>query len=707
MFIGGRVRVVDRFRRCGVFRLWHPVILGFFLALLATHNVAQTPIATDADPEQTWTINFKDSDIQEVIKFVADATGKTLVIDPQVKGRVKVISSTPLNRQQLYNLFLSVLEIHGFSAISVGDIVRVIPSKEVRTTPVPMFNGESDVSSGGNNARVTQIIQLKNITAVKVLPVIRPLVDAHAHLAAYAPSNSIIISDTVANISRLRTLISHIDTAAQDATELVPLRNASAQEVVKMVSQLARRQVAGGGGDEQLVLVADKRTNGILVSGDDVQRQRIKSLIERLDTAQPQNGNVRVIYLDYARAEQVAKVLTRVLDNMQKLEPNQPKSSAGRATVEADEDTNSLLITADPESLQSLMAVIERLDIRRAQILVEAIIVEITDASGEDLGVQWLFRNKDSGFGSSIIGDGGTVGGVIDGVVDEGDGEDGGIIGALTSIAGQTLGVGRTGGNTDFLILLSALQEDSGANILSTPNLLTLDNHPAAISVGQNVPFVTGSYTSTSNSVDNPFQTIERQNVGILLEVTPHLNEGNSVVLDVVQEVSSLSGATGIGASDVITNERKISTRIMAQDGEIVVLGGLIKDDVQAFEQRVPVLGSVPWLGRLFRSNSSKITKTNLMVFIRATVIRENEALTGATAEKYRIIREKQLNSSHLSEVVTDAGNSDSLLPAWPGFENGLPIDSLPLESEVKGGGMNGSAEPTPNESSLSTGNAP
>jgi len=626
-------------------------------------------VNADTDPvleEQTWTVNFKDTDIQEVIKFVAEVTQKTMVVDPQVKGRVKVISSESLNRQQLYQLFLSVLEIHGFSAVSVGDIVRVIPAKEVRTTPVPVVGrgGSSAIPLGAT--RVTQIIELKNITAVKILPVIRPLVPAHAYLAAYAPSNSLIITDTQANIERLRTLIKRIDTAALDATELVPLRHASAEEVVRMVTQLARSDKGGSG--ENLVLVADKRTNGILLSGDDVQRLRIRNLIQRLDQAQPQSGNVRVIYLKYARAEQVAKVLARVLDNMQKLVANKPAGHTARATVEADKDTNALLITADPESLQSLLAVIDRLDIRRAQVLVEAIIVEMTDTSGEDLGVQWLFRNNDRGFGSSIIGDG-SVGGIIDGALDERNENSDGIIGALSSIAGQTLGIGRTGGSTDFLVLLNALQQESGANILSTPNLLTLDNHPATISVGQNVPFVTGSYTSSNNSVDNPFQTIERQNVGIQLQVTPHLNEGDSVVLDIVQEVSSLSGATGINASDVITNERKISTRIMAEDGEIVVLGGLIKDDVQAFEQRVPLLGSVPWLGRLFRSNSSKITKTNLMVFIRATVIRERHQLTGATADKYRLIRDKQLNSQHLGAVVVERGAASSLLPSWPALE--------------------------------------
>ncbi len=629
--------------------------------------------------EPTWTLNFKDSDIQEVIKFVAEATGKTLVIDPQVKGRVKVISAEQVNREQLYHLFLSVLDIHGFAAVSVGDVVRVIPAKEVRTTPVPLLDKQYPTSQQNallgqdvaSDARVTQVIELENIAAVKVLPVIRPLVPAHAHLAAYAPSNAIIISDTRANIQRVRELISRIDTAAVEKTELVPLLHASAEEMVRILTKLKHTELGKGSGESTLLLVADKRSNGILISGDDLQRQRVKQLIDRLDQPQAQNGSVRVVYLEYARAEQVAKVLSRVIDNMQKLAPergsNGQGNAIGRATIEADKDTNSLLITADPESLQALLPVIDRLDIRRAQVLVEAIIVEMADISGRDLGIQWLYRNQSNGFGSSIIGDGaGSVRSIVDGIAGEDeDDADASLIGALTSLAGQTIGVGRSGNNSDFLLLISALQQDTGANILSTPNLLTLDNHPAAISVGQNVPFVTGSYTSTGSGENpqNPFQTIERENVGIQLEVTPHVNEGDSVVLDIVQEVSSLSGATGINASDVITNERKISTRIMAKDAEIVVLGGLIKDDVQAFEQRVPVLGSIPWLGRLFRSTSRQVNKTHLMVFIRATVIRDDEALTGATAEKYRFIRDKQINHRDLGPIIVDPQVTDSLLP--------------------------------------------
>ena len=613
---------------------------------------------------KTWTVNFKDSDIHEVIKFVADATGKTLVVDPQVKGRVKVISATPLDSEQLYNLFLSVLEIHGFTAINVGDIVRVIPIKEARTTPAPIADG--DVGDQGSDAQITQVIQLHNIAAVKVLPVIRPLVPSHAHLAAYAPSNAIIISDTAANIQRVRGLIDRIDRAAVDTTEMVPLEYAQAEEAVRILSELTDAAADKGAGS-QLKLVADKRTNGILVSGDDLQRQRIKQLIARIDQPQQQSGNVRVVYLEYARAEQVAKVLGNVVKNMAKLSPGD-KGSAGQTTIEADEDTNALLITSDPVTLKSLLAVIDRLDIRRAQVLVEAIIVEMEDITGRDLGVQWLFRKDNRGFGSSVNpGGNSALAGLAAGAITGGEDADESFFEALAANVGQSFGVGKVTGNTDFVVLVNALHQDTGANILSTPNLLTLDNNPAYITVGQNVPFVTGSYSTVGgdNSPNNPFQTVSRENVGITLEVTPHINEGDSVVLDITQEVSSLSGNTS--ASDVITNERKINTQVLARDGEVVVLGGLIKDDVQAFEQKVPVLGSIPVLGRLFRSESNRVTKTNLMVFIRATVIRDGEKLTGATGEKYRYIRDQQLQRRDLGLGWDQSGNP--LLPEWQGAE--------------------------------------
>ncbi len=610
--------------------------------------------------QQTWTVNFNDSEINEVIKFVADITHKTIVIDPRVKGRVKVISAAPLDSEQLYNLFLSVLEIHGFTAIEVGDVVRVVPIKDARSSPLTISNQNQT----GSAKQVTKVLQLKNIAAIKLLPIIRPLVPQHGHIAAYEPSNAIIVSDTEANIARLEKLIARIDKSAVSATELIHLEHAQADEVVTILGKL--QQTAGKNqANTQLKMVADKRTNGILISGEDVQRERIKTLISRLDQPQPQTGNVRVVYLEYAEAKQVAEVLSNVVKNMAKLAPGgDTKGVSSQATVEADEDTNALLITADPDTLNSLLGVVARLDIRRAQVLVEAIIVEVNDIAGRDLGIEWLFRDDRGGFGSSINPDS-AMGAVAAGAV----GDDTGIVdlaGALTGLPGATFGTGRLDKDIDFVVLVNALQQDTGTNILSTPNLLTMDNHPATISVGQEVPFITGSFTNTGSNTGstNPFQTIERKNVGIKLEVTPHINDGSSLVLEIVQEDSSLTGATGITASDVITNERTIDTKIMAEDGEVIVLGGLIRDDVSMYEQKVPVLGSIPLLGRLFRTESSSVTKTNLMVFIRATILRDKQDIKGATAEKYHYIRDQQIDSRKFDGLMLDE-ELLRVLPEW------------------------------------------
>ncbi len=621
--------------------------------------------ATHAADDRTWTLNFRDSDIQEVIKFVADATGKTVVINPLVKGKVRVISTEPLNSEQLYDLFLSVLEIHGFTAIESGNIVRIIPGKEARSSPSPL----SDRKNLVNDSYITQVIPLHNVSAVKVLPVLRPLVPQQSHLAAYEAGNAIIIADTAANIARIRALIERIDQASVTETEMVSLQYAQAEEVVRIVEKLQSREAGKGAGPEsQQLMVADARTNSILIHGDDLERERIRALILRLDQPGPQTGNVRVVYLEYAKAESLAKVLTNVIQNIAKSGGGDDRNGVTQqATVEADEDTNALLITAEGEVLQSLLQVVKRLDIRRAQVLVEAIIVEMEDILGRDLGIEWLFQNNRSGaFGSSIdLSDNNSkIGGIVGSVADDDGANIPSVGGALTTIAGQSFGIGRIDDHISFSVLVNALQQDTDANILSTPNLLTMDNHEASITVGQNVPFITGSFSNTGNGSSipsNPFQTIQRESVGINLKVTPHINEGDAVVLDIEQEVSSLTGAA---ASDIITNERKINTQVLVDDGQTVVLGGLIKDDVQESVQKVPLLGSIPLLGRLFRSTSTNVTKTNLLVFIRATIIRDGKALTGATADKYRYIRDKQLQRRATGNSWI---NQESLpvLPEW------------------------------------------
>ncbi|WP_439105946.1 type II secretion system secretin GspD [Congregibacter sp.] len=608
---------------------------------------------------QDFTVNLKETDIQELIKFVSEATNTTIVVDPSVKGKVKVVSSRPVNASELYDLFLAILDVHGYTAVRSGGVVRVIQNKDARSAPVPVADA-AGATGMVNDEYVTQVIRLNNISAAKLIPVLRPLVPQQAHMAAYAPSNAIIISDSAANISRIQDIIERMDQSAIQETDVIAMRYAVAEDVVRMLEKLNASEAKNNGGEIDVLLVPDQRTNSVLVAGDELQRARIRGLIEYVDTPLEQTGNVKVIYLEYAQATSIAEVLTRVMQNISKLDTGDAKAaraSSNTATIEADEGTNSLIITADADEMVALESVITRLDIRRAQVLVEAIIVELEVTDGQDLGLQWLFANDGGFYGSSINASDSRATNIAGAILppdgDSGSGSTtgdfdvGNLAAALAGSPGLSLGWGVVGKDLSMTVILNALEEQSNANILSTPSLLTLDNEEAFITVGQQVPFITGSFTNTggNNGAQNPFQTIERQNVGITLTVTPQVNEGDSVVLEIEQEVNSLTGATLVAsaaAADLITNERKIRTKVMAEDGRVVVLGGLIKDDVQSTEQRVPILGDIPYLGRLFRNDAVSVSKTNLMIFIRPTIIRDDTELAGATAIKYRHIRDQQ-----------------------------------------------------------------
>lgn len=615
-----------------------------------------------AAEKDRWTVNFNNTDIRELIKFVADATGKTIIVDPQVKGKVEVVSQRPLSTDELYDLFLSILKVHGYAAVDSNGVLKIIDEKGARTQA-------SDVTRTSNSADyITHVIQLENVAAAKLIPVLRPLVPQQAHLAAYAPSNAIIITDSGDNIERIRQIIRQIDTAAVEQTNVIRLKHASADEVVTLINRLEQQNKgnAAEAGSSSFSVVADKRTNSVLVTGDEVQRARIRTMVRYLDVPLESIGNANVIYLEYANAVDVAEVLGRVTDNLSKIEAENAKETAGKtsAVIEADEATNALIITADPDVMQTITAVIAKLDIRRAQVLVEAILVEVANINDKEFGIEWLFGDKSGVYGANASPPAsgvGLLGATTAGIIEDDDG----LIGAaLAASPGFSFGVGRVDEDgLNFNVLVKALQEESDTNILSTPSLLTLDNNEATIVVGQEVPFVTGSFTSTGtgSNPNNPFQTIERKDVGITLKVTPHINEGDSIVMEIVQEISSL---TELVASDVITNKREITTTVLADDGDTVVLGGLIQDNLNQVERRVPVLGDIPWLGRLFRNNGTKKEKTNLMVFLRSTIVRDARVLNGATGVKYNHMREQQLRARDDGVNLMD-DDVMPILPAW------------------------------------------
>jgi general secretion pathway protein D len=606
---------------------------------------------------QRITPNFKDADITQVIEAVAAATGKNIIVDPRVRAQVTMLSATPMTPDAFYEAFLALLQVHGFVAVPSGKTVKVIPDANARTVP---GNDLPDRVSASSDELVTQVVGVRNVSAVQMVAILRPLMPQNAHLAAYPSSNMLILADRANNVNRMVRIIRRIDQESDADVEVVSMQNASASEVVRTMTALNPQQTQAEGGMAPLRAVADERSNSILLAGDKTQRLRARTLIAYLDTPLVGGGDTRVRYLRYADAEKIAAKLKEQLGASGGAAPGAAGASAERSTtIWADPGTNALVVTAPAKQMNSLMAIVDRLDIRRAQVIVEAIIVEVSADKAAELGVNWVLDGTQ---------DGNVVGGFIEPV--------GGVSivdlaravndpTTLTSAPrGTTIGIGRlqdTGIN--FAAVVRALRGDSTTNIIATPSIVTMDNEEAEIKVAQEVPFLTGQYTNTSGGGTPlaPFQTIQRREVGTLLKVTPQINEGDSVMLKIEQESSSIA-ASSAGAVDLITNKRTISTRVLIEDGGTVVLGGLIQDSQTGGEQRVPFLGRIPVLGEAFRTRSAKKNKTNLMVFIQPRILRDGLDATIETNQKYNYIRDEQRRLGPQREVLP-------LLPGEPRAE--------------------------------------
>ena len=581
------------------------------------------------------TLNLKDADINAVISTVSKVTGKNFIVDPRVKGRVTIISSRPMDSAALYQVFLSILEVHGFAAIESGNVTKIVPDASAKQGALPLVSNDAP---GEGDEVVTKVIELRSVAAAQLVPILRPLVPQQGHLAAYAQSNILIISDRAANIERLTKIIQRIDTPSSDKIEVITLNHASASEVVRILNTLEQQERGQKGqtGDNQ-ILVADERTNSILIGGPRSGRLRLRAIISHLDTPLGTVGNTRVVYLHYARAKDLVPLLTGVSSTVEQQQKGKPANAASDSniSIQADESTNALVITASPNMFRSLEAVIQQLDVRRAQVKVESVIAEVADTLAAELGIEWVFDGTPGGEGPVGFSNFGNISGI------------GGALatGQAPSIgSGLTLGIGTfDSSSVNFAALVRALRGDGTTNILSTPTLVTMDNEEAEIVVGQNVPFITGSYSSTSggSTPTNPFQTIERQNVGITLKIKPQINEGDAVKLDIEQSVDSLS-ASSVGAADLITNTRSIKTSVIVDDGQMIVLGGLLEDNVKESEQKVPLLGDIPLLGWLFKYKTTSNDKKNLMVFMHPTIIRDAAVANEITSSKYNLIREQQ-----------------------------------------------------------------
>ncbi len=641
--------------------MFKPLLKSAILSL-AVATATMSPAHLYAQ-DGTFTLNLKNADIHSLIQTVSRQSGRNFVVDPRVKARVTVISSTPLNADELYETFLSVLQVHGYAAVPSGDLTKIVPDVNAKQGPVPAYTDETSAS----DQLVTKVIKVANVPAAQLVPILRPLVPQQGHLAAYASTNTLIVTDRASNIERLTTIINGIDRPDNDEVEIVRLSHASASEIIRIMQSLQSRGGQIDGTPGSVRFAADERTNSILLSGDPTVRARTRGIIMNLDTPVESGGNTRVVYLRYANAPDLLAILTGVSAGQAKIGTSsdstdgtaavastngtpatgtQPAavptaSLIRRATqetdrpnvdIQADEDTNALIITAPPDEMRSILAVVEQLDIRRAQVLVEAIIAELSTNNSSQLGVNFAVDGTNDNRPAAYTNLGGATQSLVGTVASGGA--------ALTQ--GLSLALGRFGSDgIDFGVLLSAIASDTDNNILSTPTLVTMDNQEAEIVVGQNVPFVTGTQLSSSN--DNPFQTIERQDIGISLKVKPQINEGDNIKMEIEQEVSDVSNTAISGATDITTNKRSIKTTVLVEDRQTLVLGGLIDDQINDTREKVPFLGDIPLLGSLFRYRTTSKSKRNLMVFLHPTILRDPESADFYSRSKYDDLRTAQL----------------------------------------------------------------
>ncbi|MCJ8296996.1 MAG: type II secretion system secretin GspD [Colwellia sp.] len=622
--------------------------------------------------------NFKGTEITEFVNIVGRNLKKTMIIDPNVRGKINVRSYDLLSEEQYYQFFLNVLEVYGYAAVAKdNNIIKIIRNKDAKTAAIPVIGSDSNILG---DEMVTRVLEVKNVTVRELVPLLRQLSDqaGGGNVVNYDPANVIMLTGTASTVNRLVKIIERVDRAGDQDVEIIKLKYASAGEMVRIIEAMNKPSSGKSGKPSFLIpkIVADDRSNSVIVSGEVKARERVIRLVKRLDSELATSGNTYVHYLKYSKAEDLVKVLKGVSESIgseSKSTKSKSRSNTKRnVSIEAHESTNSLVITAQPDMLRSLKAVIRQLDKRRAQVLVEAIIVEVFESDGISLGVQWY--NEAGGFtqftnGAASIssiaagakaaeGEKGTT--IIkengDTVVNPATNGDYSVLASvLGNVSGMMFGIAKN----DWGAIVQAVSSDTNSNILATPSILTLDNEEAYFIVGQEVPIITGSATGDNNS--NPFQTVDRQEVGIKLRVTPQVNEGNAVQLVIEQEVSSVSGTTGV---DISINKREIKTTVMADSGETIVLGGLIDEDVQESVQKVPILGDIPFIGHLFKSTSNSTRKRNLMVFLRATIVRDSGLMKEISESKYNYIRADQIRK-HEEGLSLMSNENMPILPQW------------------------------------------
>ena len=550
-----------------LFRRW-------VLAILFTVS-----IVSPLHAEESWQINLKDADIEAFISQVADITGKSFVLDPRVKGKVSVLSSEPMNQESVYELFLSVLQIHGLAAVPAGDVTLVIQQNDVKQAGRSL----DDRASKQSQELLTKVIMIKNTPALDLVPILRPLVAKYGHLAGVKSANALIISDHSININRIEEIIDRLDRSGSEELEVVQLKEAWVGNVVTMLQSLDPSKVAQGNSDTtntagSIRVVADERSNRLIIKGEKTARERIRKLIEQLDQPSYFSGSAKVLRLQYADATKLAEMLKSLMGEASGKDEAQVKGSIG---IHADVDLNALVVRAEPSIMKEIQELVGSLDVRRAQVLIESAIVEVTGDVTQALGVQWARGDLDAPVaGTNFNNAGPSLASIATGVA----------TGDYSSAVGSGLTIGgfqESGGDIDFGVIIQALKSNTATNLLSTPSIMTMDNQEAEIVVGQNVPFVTGQTSSSTNT--NPFTTITREDVGVTLKVIPHIHDGQAIRLEVEATAESVSNTTVAGSADLITNKRSIKTMILSDDRETIVLGGLIRDDVREVVSKVPL----------------------------------------------------------------------------------------------------------------------
>ena len=587
------------------------------------------------------TLNMRNADIGSVLEWLAETSGKRVVVDPRVRGTVTILARDPLTADEATRVVLASLAVYGYTAIDQGDILEVVPAANVRSGATRFLESLREPAA---DLPVNEVVRLGFVPAEQMAATLKPMMPPQAGIVALPGQNALLITDVASGVKRIVSIVRELDNSGSLEFDAVQLHHATAADMLKVLQGLL-----GKTGSEGLQLVADERSNAVLMAGSPEIRAKARELLSRLDQPQVAEGSIKVVYLHYLKASEMVPVLKGILEQKDK---GDPAARQSRMSIEASESTNALVINAPPDRMEDIMEVVRKLDIRRAQVLVEAIIAEVDAKLVRDLGVEW--KTSFNGDGTQAISR-----------------FPGGQLQAADSVLEQ-VGSGLTLGyfhNGSLRAVLQALDTTGNSNILSTPSIVTLDNQEAEILVGSNVPFKTGEATSAGAPVENPFTTIERQDIGVTLKVKPQVNQGDAITLDIQQTIETLTDATT--AQDIVTDKRSVHTSVMLGDDDILVLGGLMQDEHRKSERKVPILGDIPFLGALFRSTSDTVEKKNLMVFVRTRILGDFATSEQETRDRYDRVRELQQSPTAGVGASSKALESSPSLPPLPQATSG------------------------------------